>query len=76
MKRKQKKIWAYLDGVKLVEVLQAALDNNLTVEEVKRLLIKENPGHDVTSDVAIHDGSRNDHAARKGAPNQGNLFLQ
>lgn len=48
MKRKQKTIWAYLDRVKLVDVIQAALDNNLTVEEVKRLLIKENPGHDVT----------------------------
>jgi hypothetical protein len=48
MKRKPKTIWAYLDGVKLVDVLQAALDNNLTVEEAKRLLIKENPGHDVT----------------------------
>lgn len=51
MKRKQKTIWAYLDGVKLVDVIQAALDNNLTVEEVKRLLIKENPGHDVTFKV-------------------------
>ena len=44
---KRKKIWAYLDGKKLVEVIQAALDNNLTVNECKELLIKENPGHEV-----------------------------
>lgn len=45
---KKKKLWAYLDGKKLVEVIQAALDNNMTVAEVKRLLIRENPGHQVT----------------------------
>lgn len=28
MKRKRTYIWAYLDGKKLVEVIQAALDNN------------------------------------------------
>lgn len=48
MKKKKKKIWAYLDGKKLVEVIQAALDNNMTVAEVKQLLIRENPGHQVT----------------------------
>jgi hypothetical protein len=47
MKRKQKKIWAYLDGNKLVEVIQSALDNNMTVDECKKLLIKENTGHEV-----------------------------
>ncbi|KAF5070523.1 hypothetical protein DSECCO2_221130 [anaerobic digester metagenome] len=51
MKRKQKKVWAYLDGKKLVEVIQAALDNNMTVDECKKLLIKENPGHEVTFKV-------------------------
>ena len=35
---KRKKIWAYLDGKKLVEVIQAALDNNMTVADVKALL--------------------------------------
>ena len=44
---KRKKIWAYLDGKKLVEVIQAALDNNMMVD-VKAVLIKENPGHEVT----------------------------
>lgn len=44
---KRKKIWAYLDGKKLVEVIQAALDNNMTVSECKELLIKENPNHEV-----------------------------
>lgn len=44
-------IWAYLDGKKLVEVIQAALDNNMMVDEVKALLIRENPGHEVTFKV-------------------------
>lgn len=48
---KQKKIWAYLDGKKLVEVVQAALDNNMMVSDMKALLIKENPGHEVTFKV-------------------------
>jgi hypothetical protein len=48
MRYKRAYIWAYLDGKKLVEVIQAALDNNMTVDEMKALLIKENPGHEVT----------------------------
>jgi len=48
MRHKRTYIWAYLDGKKLVEVIQAALDNNMTVDEVKELLIRENPGHEVT----------------------------
>lgn len=32
---------------KLVDVVQAALDNNMMVDDMKALLIKENPGHDV-----------------------------
>jgi hypothetical protein len=48
---KRKYIWAYLDGKKLVEVIQAALDNNMMVDQVKKLLIKENPGHKVTFKV-------------------------
>jgi hypothetical protein len=51
MKMKRKYIWAYLDGKKLVEVIQAALDNNMMVDQVKKLLIKENPGHEVTFKV-------------------------
>ena len=45
---KRRTIWAYLDGEKLVDVLQAALDNNMTVQQVKDLLERENPGHSVT----------------------------
>ena len=41
-------IWAYLDGRKLVEVIQAALDNNMTVSDLKAKLISENPRHEVT----------------------------
>jgi hypothetical protein len=51
MKNKRKYIWAYLDGKKLVEVIQAALDNNMMVDQVKNLLVKENPGHEVTFKV-------------------------
>lgn len=49
--RKRKTIWAYLDGKKLVDVVQAALDNNMMVDDVKALLIRENPGHEVTFKV-------------------------
>lgn len=48
---KRKKIWAYLDGKRLVEVIQAALDNNMTVTDMKALLVKENPGNEVTFKV-------------------------
>jgi hypothetical protein len=51
MKRKRTYIWAYLDGKKLIEVIQAALDNNMMVEDMKQLLIEENPGHEVTFKV-------------------------
>lgn len=47
MKRRRKYIWAYLDGKKLVEVIQAALDNNMMVDDMKKMLITENPGHKV-----------------------------
>ena len=48
MKRKKTRIWAYLDGEKLVEVIRAALDNNMTVNDLKAKLIAENRGHEVT----------------------------
>ena len=52
MKRsKRKTVWAYLDGKKLVDVVQAALDNHMMVDEVKALLSRENPGHEVTFKV-------------------------
>lgn len=50
-RNKRKYIWAYLDGKKLVEVIQAALDNNVMVDDMKRILIQENPGHEVTFKV-------------------------
>lgn len=50
-RNKRKYIWAYLDGEKLVEVIQAALDNNMMVSDMKKLLIEENPGHEVTFEV-------------------------
>lgn len=49
MKRtKRKTVWAYLDGKKLVDVVKAALDNNMMVDDMKAILIKGNPGHEVT----------------------------
>ena len=51
MKHKRKTVWAYLDGKKLVDVVQAALDNNMTVDGMKALLIRENSGHTVTFKV-------------------------
>ena len=53
MKRrnKRKMVWAYLDGKKLVDMVRAALDNNMMVDDMKALLIRENPGHEVTFKV-------------------------
>lgn len=33
MRRKRKTVWAFLDGKKLVDVVQAALDNNMMVDD-------------------------------------------
>ena len=39
---------AYLDGELLVDdVLQAALDNRIMLDAMKRRLVAENPGHKV-----------------------------
>ena len=53
MKRrmKRKTVWAYLDGKTLVDGVQAALDNNMMVDDLKAKLIRENPGHEVTFKV-------------------------
>jgi hypothetical protein len=48
MKAKRRKLWAYLDGKKLVEVIQAALDAKMMAADVKERLVRENPGHRVT----------------------------
>ena len=53
MRHKRKTIWAYLDGKRLVDVVQAALDNNMTVDDMKALLVRENPGHVVTFRVEV-----------------------
>ena len=51
MRHKRTYIGAYLDGKRLVEVIQAALDNNMMVDDLKEQLIQENPGHEVTFKV-------------------------
>lgn len=48
---KRKTVWAYLDGKKLVDVVKAALDNNMMVDDLKKKLVEENPGHVVTFKV-------------------------
>lgn len=45
---KRRTVWAYLDGKKLCDALQAALDNNMMLDDMKKLLIAENSGHQVT----------------------------
>ena len=50
-RRNKTTVWAYLDGKKLVDVVQAALDNNMMVEDLKAQLIRENPDHNVTFKV-------------------------
>ena len=47
-RRKRTTVWAYLDGKKLVDVVQAALDNNMMVDDMKAMLVRENPGYEVT----------------------------
>lgn len=54
MKNKRTYIWAYLDGEKLIEVIRAALDNNVMVGDLKKKLIEENPGHEVTFKIEKH----------------------
>lgn len=46
--KKTRTIWAYLDGEKLIDVVQAALDNHMMVSDMKALLVVENPGYKVT----------------------------
>lgn len=53
MRRKRRTIWAYLDGKKLVDVVQAALDNDMTVADMKAELILANPDHKVTFKVTF-----------------------
>lgn len=53
MRHKRKTVWAYLDGRRLVDVVQTALDNNMTVDDMKALLVRENPGHVVTFRVEV-----------------------
>ena len=48
---KRKTVWAYLDAINLVDVVKAGLDNNMMVDDLKKKLIEENPGHEVTFKV-------------------------
>lgn len=57
MRRKRKTVWAYLDGKKLVDVVQAALDNHMMVDDLKAKLVAENPDYQQVfepSSGAIH----------------------
>lgn len=44
---KKKTVWAYIDGKKQIDVLQAALDNNIMLTEMKERLIKAHVGHEI-----------------------------
>lgn len=50
MKRGLKKVVLFLDGVKSIhrDVLQEALDNYITLDEMKRQLTERFRGHEVT----------------------------
>lgn len=56
--KRRKTIWAYLDDEKLVDVAEAALDNNMTVDDLKQKLVRENPGHKVTFKVELKWNSK------------------
>ena len=45
---KRKTVYAYIDGKKLIDVVQAALKNNIMLDDMKKILVKENPGHTIT----------------------------
>lgn len=51
MKHKRAYIHAYINGHFLCEVIQAALDNNMTVDDMKKVLINANPNFNVTFKV-------------------------
>ena len=46
-RRKRTTVWAYLDGKKLEDVVQAALEHNMKVDDMKVMRVRENPGHEV-----------------------------
>lgn len=52
MKTKRKTIRAYINGKVLVsDVVQAALDNNMSIDAVKKMLVDENPNDKITFKV-------------------------
>jgi|GEM_PF-747176 hypothetical protein len=51
--RRRKTVIAYLDGKELCDVVDAALDSNIMLNDMKKLLIAENPGHKVTFNVEV-----------------------
>ena len=56
--KRRKTIWAYLDDERLVDVVEAALDNNMTVDDLKQKLVRENPRHEVTFKVELNWNSK------------------
>lgn len=49
--KKAKSLYAYLDGKMLCDVTKAALDNHMMLNDMKKLIVKENQGHEVTFKV-------------------------
>ena len=58
-RRKKTTVWAYLDGKKLVDVVQAALDNNMMVDDLKKKLIQYQPGPEIKYTVQSWGGDDN-----------------
>ena len=44
-RKKRTTVWAYLDGKKLVDVVQAALDNNMMVDDTPKSRSDATTGH-------------------------------
>ena len=56
MRRKTKSVYAYLDGKLLCDVTKTALDNNMMLNDMKKLIELKNPGHEVTFKVKQRGG--------------------
>ncbi len=48
MTRKREAIWAYIDGVKYVDVVQVARISSMSVDGVKNVITQQHPGYEVT----------------------------
>jgi hypothetical protein len=45
--KRRKEIWGFLDGDKPLDVEWLAMENSLTIGQVKKMLVQENPGDSI-----------------------------